>query len=158
MNKRRNLWVGWCVSSWRPWFWPVHSIFIYIPHIITAFLLLKYTFSTRHTYQKFAWPSWCIGCFDTVWFQVCFRLYVPVFSMSWYGYMYLWHCTLVSSTPLLYSQSDLFLNVRCSSAECHQVLLSLFPRLNYISSWFSSWLLWLSLGFLWPLITFWSKL
>ena len=29
-NKRRNLWVGWCVSSWRPWFWPVHSIY-YIP-------------------------------------------------------------------------------------------------------------------------------
>ena len=25
-NKRRNLWVGWCVSSWRPWFWPVYSI------------------------------------------------------------------------------------------------------------------------------------
>ena len=26
-NQRRNLWVGWCVSSWRPWFWPVHSIY-----------------------------------------------------------------------------------------------------------------------------------
>ena len=26
-NKRRNLWVGWCVFSWRPWFWPVHSIY-----------------------------------------------------------------------------------------------------------------------------------
>ena len=26
-NKRRNLWVGWCVSSWRPWFWPVHSVY-----------------------------------------------------------------------------------------------------------------------------------
>ena len=26
-NKRRNLWVGWCVSSWRPWFWHVHSIY-----------------------------------------------------------------------------------------------------------------------------------
>ena len=26
-NKRRKLWVGWCVSSWRPWFWPVHSIY-----------------------------------------------------------------------------------------------------------------------------------
>ena len=26
-NKRRNLWVGWCVSSWRPWFWSVHSIY-----------------------------------------------------------------------------------------------------------------------------------
>ena len=38
-NKRRNLWVGWWVSSWRPWFWPVHSIY-YIPtthysHILT---------------------------------------------------------------------------------------------------------------------------
>ena len=21
------LWVGWCVSSWRPWFWPVYSIY-----------------------------------------------------------------------------------------------------------------------------------
>ena len=26
-NKHRNLWVGWCVSSWRPWFWPVHPIY-----------------------------------------------------------------------------------------------------------------------------------
>ena len=26
-NKRRNLWVGWCVSSWWPLFWPVHSIY-----------------------------------------------------------------------------------------------------------------------------------
>ena len=26
-NKRRNMSVGWCISSWRPWFWPVHSIY-----------------------------------------------------------------------------------------------------------------------------------
>ena len=26
-NKRRNLWVGLCVSSWRPSFWPVYSIY-----------------------------------------------------------------------------------------------------------------------------------
>ena len=26
-NKCRNLWVGWYVSSWRPWFWPAHSIY-----------------------------------------------------------------------------------------------------------------------------------
>ena len=26
-NKRQNLWVGWRVSSWRPGFWPVHSIY-----------------------------------------------------------------------------------------------------------------------------------
>ena len=22
----RKLWIGWCVSSWRPWFWLVYSI------------------------------------------------------------------------------------------------------------------------------------
>ena len=26
-NERRNQWAGWCVSSWRPWFWPMHSIY-----------------------------------------------------------------------------------------------------------------------------------
>ena len=107
---------------------PCTPFFIYMPYIIAAFLLLKYTRSKRHTNQKLVWPCWCIGWFDTVWFQVCFQLYVPVLSMSWYGYRYLWHCTLVSSTPWLYSQSDWFLGVRCSIAECHQVLLSLFPR------------------------------
>ena len=127
-NTRRNLWVGWCVSSWRPWFWSVHSIYYIHTTIITAFLFLKYTLSKRHIYQKLVWPCWCIGWFDTVWFQVCFQLYVTVFSMSWYGYTYLWHCTLVSSTPWLYKQSDWFLGVRCSSAECHQILLSLFFR------------------------------
>ena len=43
MNKRRNLWVGWCVSSWRPWPWPVHSIY-YIhttfSHILTYWNIL----------------------------------------------------------------------------------------------------------------------
>ena len=28
-NKRRNLWVGWCVSFWWPWFWPVYPIYYY---------------------------------------------------------------------------------------------------------------------------------
>ena len=79
-------------------FGPCTPFFIYIPHIIAAFLLWKCTLSKRPTYQKLVWPCWCIGWFDTVWFQVCFLLYVSVFSMSWYGYRYLWHCTLVSST------------------------------------------------------------
>ena len=29
-NKRRNLWVGWCVSSWWPWFPSMSSVLIYI--------------------------------------------------------------------------------------------------------------------------------
>ena len=24
-SERRNLWVGWCISSWWSWFWPVYS-------------------------------------------------------------------------------------------------------------------------------------
>ena len=27
---RWNLWVGWCASSWIPWFWIVYSIYYYI--------------------------------------------------------------------------------------------------------------------------------
>ena len=29
-NKHRNLWFGWCVYSWWPWFWSVCSIYYYI--------------------------------------------------------------------------------------------------------------------------------
>ena len=29
-NKRQNLWVGWCVSSWWPWFPSRNSVLIYI--------------------------------------------------------------------------------------------------------------------------------
>ena len=114
-NKRRNLWVGWCVSSWRPWFWPVHSIYYIHTTHYSRILTIKYTLSKRHTYQKLERPCWCIGWFVTVWFQEYFQLCVPVFSVSWYGYRYLWHCTLVSSTPLLYSQSDWLLGVHSCS-------------------------------------------
>ena len=40
-NKRRNLWVGWCVSSWWPWFPSGSSvlIYIYIYIYIYAFLI-----------------------------------------------------------------------------------------------------------------------
>ena len=36
-NKRRNLWVGWCVSSWWPWFPSRSSVLMYI--YIYAFLI-----------------------------------------------------------------------------------------------------------------------
>ena len=62
----------------------------------------------EHSIPLLVWPCWCIGWFDTVWFQVCFHLYGQVFSMSWYGYRYLWHCTMISSTPSPYGLSDWF--------------------------------------------------
>ena len=40
---------------------------------------------------------------------------------------------------LTYATIYVFFGVRCSSVECHQVLLSLFPRWNSNSSWLSSW-------------------
>ena len=38
------------------------------------------------------WPCWCIGCFDTVWFHVCFQLYGSTFL--WHG-MDLGTCDIV---------------------------------------------------------------
>ena len=92
---------------------------IYIPHIIATFLLIKINSFKKHRYQKLVWPCWCIRWFDTVWFQLCFQLYGPVFSMLWCGYRYLWHCTLLSITASPYSLQDWFSSVRCSSVECH---------------------------------------
>ena len=66
----------------------------------------------------------------------------------------MWHFALVSSTV---SQSiGLFLGVRCSGVEWHYVLLLLhvFPWLNSISSWFSSWQLWLLLDFFYHSLLF----
>ena len=61
-NTRRNLWGGCCVSSWRPWFWPVHSIYyIHTTHYSRILLIKKNTLSERHTYQKLVWPC---GVFD----------------------------------------------------------------------------------------------
>ena len=94
-------------------------------------------FSKRHTYQKLLWPCRSIEWFDTVWYQVCFQLYVPIFSMSWYGYRYLCHCTLVSSTPSPYGFGVcifLVLNViRCS---CHYFLyIIIFHHDVHHASW-----------------------
>ena len=66
---------------------PCTPFITYIPHIIAAFLLIKNNSFYRHAYQRLVWP-FCIVWFDTVWLQVYFQLYGPVFSMSWYGYRY----------------------------------------------------------------------
>ena len=56
-----------------------------------------------------------------------------------HGVRIVWMQIIWADTLLLDSQLDWFFGVRCSSVECHKVLLSLFPRYNSISSWFSSW-------------------
>ena len=104
--------------------------------LCTACFAIKYCYCVTHgtvsrmiCYGKchsmcISYTCRCIEWFDTVWFQVCFQLYGPVFSMSWYGYRYLWHCTLVSTPNLRIAYRTgfwvcvvLVLNViRCS---CH---------------------------------------
>ena len=103
-NKRRNLWVGWCVSSWRPWFWPVHSI--YYIHIIhySCHLSNKKAFSKSQTNQKLAWPCWCVGWYDT--FVISSLASNVQFNCIVQNSLYhnmdkgtMWRCELVSSTP-----------------------------------------------------------
>ena len=49
-NKSRNLLVGWCLSCWRPWFWPVHSIhYIHTTHYSLILTIGIYSFWDIHT-------------------------------------------------------------------------------------------------------------
>ena len=65
-NNHRNLGVGWCVSAWRPWFWPLYSIY-YIHTIHYNWIRSNQKrFFKRHTYQKLVGPCWCVGWYDTV--------------------------------------------------------------------------------------------
>ena len=99
-NKRQNLWVGLCVSSWRPWFCVMYSIY-YIHSMHYSCILSNWNELFLRDIQT---KSWCghagvlnelILLLLPVWFQVYFRysLYHNVDIGT------IWHCILVSSTP-----------------------------------------------------------
>ena len=54
-NKCRNLWVGWCVSSSRPWFWPMHSIYYIHTTHYSGILTNQIILFLRDIHTK----SWC---------------------------------------------------------------------------------------------------
>ena len=93
-NKRWNLWVGWCASSWRPRFWSVHSInYLYTYHV--SYLRskkFKYKLFRRDIYlpivgvvMPVCWMIWyCYSYLPA--FKYIFQLYSSGFSLSWYGY------------------------------------------------------------------------
>ena len=123
-NKLRNLWVGWCVSSWRPWFWPVHSIYHIHTRHYSRIITNQNILFLRDIHNKI-WYGYA-GLLDDL-ILCAFRCaFSCMFQYNLCHGMDIG--TLVSSTPKPYSQSDWFFGVRCSSVECHQVLLSLFPR------------------------------
>ena len=101
-------WVGWCVSSWRPWFWPMYSTYyIHTKHYGCIISNWNKLF-LRDMHAK----SWCghAGVLDDlilllfpVWFHVyLYILYSCIVQYCLYHNMdigTMWHCTLVSSTP-----------------------------------------------------------
>ena len=97
--------------------------------------VVTYASMTWCLYEYFTDVSVCVACVLCV--SVCVHrqdIYMAnIITWCQLYLWYLWHCTLVSSSPWPYSQSDWMCGLRCSSVECHQVLLSLFPRYNSIS-------------------------
>ena len=89
-NKRRNLWVGWCVSSWWPWFPSRSSVLIYM--YIYICMYIPYTSSVIGRiyngsviqYWRSCTPSRSIGecavpglnaTFCFLWFTNCVLLF-----------------------------------------------------------------------------------
>ena len=70
-NKRRNLWVGRCVSSWLPWFPSRSSVLIYMCVYIYIYMYIPYTSSVIGRiyngcviqYWRSCTPSRSIGLF-----------------------------------------------------------------------------------------------
>ena len=89
-NKRRNLWVGWCVSSWWPWFPSRSSVLMYM--YIYICMYFPYTSSVTGRiyngsviqYWRSCTPSRSIGecavpglnaTFCFLWFTNCILLF-----------------------------------------------------------------------------------
>ena len=94
-NKRRNLWVGWCGSSGRPWFWSVSSIYYHIHTMYYSWILSNWNkLFPRDTYMPrvgvamaVCWMIWYCYSF-LLGLKSIFQLYSSRFSISWYGYGY----------------------------------------------------------------------
>ena len=103
-NKRRNLWVGWCVSSWWPWFWPVYSIYCIHTTHYSRILTNQNKLFLRDIHTK----SWCdhAGVLDDLilsGFRCDFSYMVQYSLCHSMDIGTMWHCTLVGSTPSQYS-------------------------------------------------------
>ena len=85
-NKLWILWVGWCASSLRPWFWSVHSIYhmhtIYYSCTLSNWnkLCLR-DIHTKNVTIMLCWMIWC-GYSFLFGFKCIFQLYSWWFSIS----------------------------------------------------------------------------
>ena len=74
-NKRQNLWVGWCVSSWWPLFPSRSSVFLYIYIYICIFYMSSVT-GRIYTYNRSVIQYWW-SC-----------------TPSHYIWLYFWECAV----------------------------------------------------------------
>ena len=131
-NKCQSLWVGWCVSSWWPWFWSIYSIYCYIHTRYYSCILRNWNkLFIRNIYRTrigvammVCWMIWYCYSF-LLGFKYIFHLYGSSFSISKHGHGIMWHCAVVSCT--LSQSIRLFWGLRCSGDECRYVILLLSP-------------------------------
>ena len=88
-NKRRNLWVEWCVYFWWPWFWSVYPIYYYIHTMHYSCILSDWNKSFLrdiYTYQELVWPWRSVGWYAIIILSSLvsniFQLYSSGFSIS----------------------------------------------------------------------------
>ena len=101
-NRRQNLWVGWCVSSWWPLFPSRSSVFIYICILYTSSVIRRiYTYS--RSVIQYWWsctPSHSIGpilSWTVFWGSARFLSWMPLFVF--FG-LPIVSCSLINSLRL----------------------------------------------------------
>ena len=97
-NKRRNLWVGWCVSSWWPWFPSRSSVLIYLYIYVCMYIPYMSSVIGRIyngsviQYWRSCTPSRSIGecavpglnaTFCFLWFTNCVLLFDKNLILGW---------------------------------------------------------------------------
>ena len=129
-NKRRNLWIEWCVLFWWPCFWPVH--WTYYTHTIYHSCILSNwdkPFLRDMRTKCWVWPWWCVGWHDTVILSCLLsnlHLSCSGFSESWYGYRYHLPLCIGQLHPITVYRTVFW--VRVVLVLCHYVLLLLIPQ------------------------------
>ena len=94
-NQGRNLWVGSCVFSWRPWVWSIYPIY-YLSNWNKLFLRDIYT--SRVVAMAVCWMIWY--CYSFLYGFKC--VFHCIIHDSLYHFMdisAMWHCAFVSCTP-----------------------------------------------------------
>ena len=104
-NKRRNMWVGWCVSSWGPWLWSIYSIYYHIHTMYYSYILNnwnKLILRDIYAYQELVRPWLCVGLCNII--LSCLVSNIN-FNCIVHDSLYhnidignVWYCALVSCT------------------------------------------------------------